>query len=253
MQNIRLLLSLILLSTLLACNTDKDEEPKPNDNYTGIRFTEKGTLTLPIQHVFNTTPFEMNKYYITPLNDSIKCSELSYYFTNVSLLNANNEWINLGNYDLIENNNPESKTIVLPNVPAGDYSSIRFMIGVDSIANSTGSHEGELSPAYGMYWSWATGYVFFRFKGRTSGNRSVSFDIGGNQNLPIAEIPLNSLKNSGKSITMNIAFNLAEIFVNPHNYSLDSNSIDIHTAIDPDVYKLRDNIAKGAFTITTVL
>lgn len=242
-----------------SCTTEKktNEIPKTLDtNYVGVRFESSGTLSLPVTHVFNTAitngALVLDRYYQTPLGDSIKCTELSYYLTNVSLLNSNNAWVNLGNYDLISESDVASKQIMLTNIPAGTYSKLRFLIGVDSLANSSGLHDGELSPGFGMYWTWATGYIFFRFKGRASANRSVTFDIGGDVNLPVVELPLTSFKKSGTAITLNTEFNLADIFVSPHNYSLDSNSIDIHTTTNPDVYKLRDNISSGAFSIKSV-
>ncbi len=251
------ILALLLGSIMVfgSCTSEKKNDPVVEENYSGLKFTASGTLSMPITHVFNTgtsVPFELNKFYLTGLGDSLKVTELSYYLTNVSLFNENNQWVNLGNYDLIEETDAASKQLLLNNVPAGTYSKIRFLVGVDSLANSTGAHEGELSPAYGMYWTWATGYVFFRMKGRCSGNRSLTFDIGGDVNLPAVELPLTSLKKSGSTITLNTEFNVADIFVSPFNYSLETNSIDIHTATNVDVPKLRDNIANGSFRITSV-
>jgi hypothetical protein len=256
MKNWALFIFLLIGVTMVSCKDDPDPLTPPEVEYNGLKFTASGTLNLPLTHVFNktteNTPFALNTNYLTPLGDSIKVSELSYYLTNVSLLNANNVWINLGNYDLVDVTDAASMNIALSNVPVGTYSRIRFLVGVDSLANSTGVHEGELSPAFGMYWTWATGYVFFRMKGRCSANRSLTFDIGGDANLMSVEIPLNAFKKSGSSFTLNTQFNIADIFISPNNYSLNTNSIDIHTATNADVHLLSDNIVTGAFTITSV-
>lgn len=252
----KLIYMLIGLALVVASCKDEPDNPVPQStDYSGLKFTGTGTLTIPISHVFNTSSeanFELNKFYINALGDSVKVTELSYYFTNVSLLNQNNQWVNLGNYDLIEFNNPASTEISLTNVPAGTYSKIKFLVGVDSLANSTGAHEGELSPAFGMYWSWATGYVFFRMKGRCSGNRSLTFDIGGDKNLPSVELPLSGYKQSGNAIKVNMVFNVADLFVTPYNYDVDTMSIDIHDANNAGIPFLKANLMDGAFTIKSV-
>lgn len=250
---IALTLGLLLIG---ACSDDdkgKDVPTPVDENFTGLKFTaDNGTLTIPISHSFNNGALQLNTDYQTALGDTIKFSTLIYYFSNVSLQNSAGKWINLGNYDLVDFKDASSQNITLTNVPAGTYSKIRFAIGVDSAANSTGAHEGELNPSYGMYWGWATGYVFFRVKGRCNGNKSLTFDIGGDQNLPVVELPLDGYKKYGTSITTALTFNLADIFVSPNDYSLRTNSIDIHTAIEPGAALLRDNIKTGAFTITSV-
>lgn len=256
MKNWAVFIFLFIGVTMVSCKDEPDTLTPTDTDFRGIKYTATGTLNLPISHLFMNgsinLPFYLNTNYLTPLGDSIKVSELSYYLTNVSLLNASNVWVNLGNYDLVDVTDAASMNITLNNVPAGIYSKVRFLIGVDSLANSTGVHEGELSPAFGMYWTWATGYVFFRMKGRCSGNRSLTFDIGGDNNLAQVELSLANYKKTGTTFTVNTWFNVADVFVSPHNYSLDSNSIDIHTATNTDVHLLRDNISTGAFTITSV-
>lgn len=256
MKNWAVFIFLFASVIMVSCKDEPDPVTPTEADYRGIKYTASGTLNLPISHLFmNGTinlPFYLNTNYTTALGDSIKVSELSYYLTNVSLFNENNVWVNLGNYDLVDVTDAASMNIALANVPAGTYSKIRFLIGVDSLANSTGVHEGELSPAFGMYWTWATGYVFFRMKGRCSGNRSLTFDIGGDANLAPVEISLTNFKKAGTSFTVNTWFNVADIFVSPNNYSLNTNSIDIHTATNTDVHLLRDNISTGAFTVSSV-
>ena len=157
MKNWAVFILLFVSVIMVSCKDEPDPVTPTETDYSGLKFTANGTLNIPITHVFNSTavnmPFALNTNYLTPLGDSIKVSELSYYLTNVSLLNANNVWVNLGNYDLVDVTDAASMNITLNNVPAGTYSKVRFLIGVDSLANSTGVHEGELSPAFGMYWT----------------------------------------------------------------------------------------------------
>jgi len=63
------------------------------------------------------------------------------------------------------------------------YDSIRFMVGVDSLTSVSGAMGGDLDPTKGMFWTWNTGYIFFKAEGTspicdTRKNRYV-YHLGG--------------------------------------------------------------------------
>ena len=76
-------------------------------------------------------------------------------------------------YFLVKEDIPTSQTITLTNVPTGDYKSVSFVIGVDSLRSTmdigkrTGVLDpaGDLTSANGMYWSWNSGYIFLKLEG----------------------------------------------------------------------------------------
>lgn len=39
------------------------------------------------------------------------------------------------------------------------------MIGVDSLTSVSGAMGGDLDPTKGMFWTWKTGYIFFKIEG----------------------------------------------------------------------------------------
>ena len=92
MKNWAVYIFLFMGVAMVSCNDEPDPVTPTEADYTGLKFTATGTLNIPVTHVFNSstvnTPFALNTSYLTPLADSIKVSELSYYLTNVSLLNA---------------------------------------------------------------------------------------------------------------------------------------------------------------------
>lgn len=241
-----------LFATLISsCNDEGGDDVKPtDDNYSGLKFTQNGSLTLSLAHKFNTSALLLGKDYVTPQNDTVNLSKFKYYLSNVSLQTTAGNWVNLGNYNLVDLVVPTKHNITLTNVPAGNYVKLSFLLGVDSLMNFSGTNTGDLDPSYGMYWTWATGYVFFRLSGRYNGNNSMTFDLGGNQNLPKVELDLSSFKTSGSSINLSTEFNLADIFSSPHNYKLNSATDDMHTATYAGAPLLRDNIQMGCFTIT---
>lgn len=245
--------ALFILSMFLLLGACKDDPEKPaEESFSGIKFTSTGSLSINVAHKFNTASLKQNTDYVTAAGDTISVEQLRYYLSNVQLKNANGVWVNLGNYNLVDIENAASENVSITNIPAGTYSKIRFYIGVDSIANSSGAQEGALSPANDMFWSWNTGYIFFRLKGKFNGNNPLALDIGGIANLPVVEADLASFKQQSNSITINEEFNLADVFITPTNYSLRTMPSMIHSASSEGAPVLRDNIQTGVFTIISV-
>lgn len=65
--------------------------------------------------------------------------------------------------------------VYLINVLAGDSITVvhndkqagmlQFTLGVDSALNCSGAQEGALDPLLGMFWTWNSGYIFFKLEG----------------------------------------------------------------------------------------
>ncbi|TAE86465.1 MAG: hypothetical protein EAY81_05510 [Bacteroidetes bacterium] len=234
-----------------ACDGTDNTDPV-EDVFKGVKFEQTGILSLSMNHKFNEEALELGKNYVTAQSDTVKFDKLRYYLTNISLQDVSGKWFNLGNYHLLDLDVPTKHKITLNNVPAGNYVKMSFLIGVDSVANFSGAQTGELDPSYGMYWTWATGYIFFRLNGRYNGNNPLSFDLGGNNNLPKIEFDLSTFKIKGNNLTVNTEFNLASIFHSPHDYKLTRENDDMHSATYPGAPLLKDNIKMGCFNITTI-
>ncbi|MES2691745.1 MAG: MbnP family protein [Bacteroidota bacterium] len=245
--------AVFILSMLLLLGACKEEPAKPaEEGFNGIRYTATGSLGINVVHKFNTADLKQNTDYVTAAGDTISIEQLRYYFSNVQLKNADGIWVNLGNYNLLDIEDAASMKVAITNVPAGTYNKIRFYIGVDSVANSSGAQEGALNPANDMFWSWNTGYIFFRLKGKFNGNNPLALDIGGIANLPVIEADLASFKQKSNAITINTEFNLADVFTTPTNYNLRTMPSMIHSASSEGAPVLRDNIQSGVFVITSV-
>ncbi len=136
--------------------TDEPTEPK----------NTKGTLTVEFEHVWglDKAPFYMNTPLLHPMSkDTISVNLLKYYVSNIVLTNANgSKYIVPESYYLIS---PEENSIEVKDVPAGDYTGMEYIIGVDSARNNSGIQTGALNPSNGMFWSWSTGYIFVRIEG----------------------------------------------------------------------------------------
>lgn len=66
--------------------------------------------------------------------------------------------------------------IYIDSMPSGTYTSINFLIGVDSTRNVSGAQVGALDPANGMFWTWNSGYIMAAYEGH-SPSSTASFGL----------------------------------------------------------------------------
>jgi len=133
-----------------------------------LRTSEPMKLTIDVKHVFGTDPLLMDEDYLTLHNDQVTLTKFKYYLGNLQLKTRQGiVWRDADTYHLIDVNDETSPvyTIQMDNIPQGDYTTLSFSVGVDSIRNHSGEQEGVLNPDHGMFWMWETGYVFFKMEG----------------------------------------------------------------------------------------
>lgn len=132
--------------------------------------------------------------YKTVAGDTFSVSLLQYFISNISLKTiSGKEYIvpQDSAYFLIKENDAASRFARLQ-IPTGDYESLSFVIGVDSLRSTMdiGSRKGVLDPSGGMddgmYWGWNSGYIFFKMEGLSpqaaidpTGQHKFRYHIGG--------------------------------------------------------------------------
>jgi len=117
---------------------------------------------------------------------------------------------------------PQSKKLVLENVPAGEYSTLEFIIGVDSLHNCSGAQSGALDPMNGMFWAWNSGYIFLKLEGFAPSSNSpghiFEYHIGGYKqpNNCVRKVKLNlNGSNLLKEQTISLKVDILEILKEP--------------------------------------
>ena len=173
--------------------------------------------------------------YTNSFGEKYIITKLRYYVTNVSLQNGHNSIKEKNSYHLIDESKTESQVINF-SIPAGDYSAIQFLLGVDSLHNVSGAQTDDLDPAKDMFWTWNTGYVMAKMEGNSPNSKLVNnkfeFHIGGFSG------PYNVLKNvqlnfPGKTIHF-VAGKTYEIIINadinawwqhPHDIKISEHAI----------------------------
>ena len=115
--------------------------------------------------------------------DTITINRFKYYVSHFELTNEQGKKIILPvQYYLIDAADSVSGNIIL-NIPIGQYRSIHFLLGVDSLRNVSGVQSGALDPLHGMFWTWNSGYIMAKLEGTATSSqiagKQFTYHIGG--------------------------------------------------------------------------
>lgn len=221
------------------------------------------SLKLNISHVVNGSALVLDPSYTytTASNDTFSVRLFRYYFSNVTLTNDAGQTISVpGSYYLVDESYPSTKAITLQNIPEGDYTTVSFLIGVDSLKNVSGAQSGVLDPVNGMFWDWISGYIMAKMEGYSpqsgSNIKDLSFHIGGfnGANRGIRNIslslPMNAHVHKEHQSQVNISGDLAKWFSGTNTITF-SNTYFIGN-ISSRSKSIADNYAH-MFTVTSVI
>jgi hypothetical protein len=245
--------SIISILVITSCKDKNISTPDENNSinpldtissFTGLVVPKNGSLEINLSHFYKAQLLTLNTVnYVNAANDTFNVEDLRYYFSNFSLQKQNGEWVNLKNYHLIDFKSISTHKFIITNLPAGHYKAIKYLLGIDSISNTSGLQEGALDPSWGMFWTWNSGYIFYRIMGRNPRtSRTFSFDLGGNENLPILENSLASFKLKTSNPKLYLKMDVNEMFELPFNYSFETDGYAIHTNTDAGARKLSVNM-----------
>lgn len=155
---------LLFLPLVLAVLTGCDEhEPDP---YTPPTTPSSG-VRLIVKPMWDGAPFDKYTVYHNVMDYRIQVQMLKMYLSDIELLTTGNAQ-ELSRAELFRlTDGPD--TVVL-DVTAGDYTGLRFGIGVPEYLNHQDptqyAADQPLSTSNGMHWTWTEGYRFVVFDGR---------------------------------------------------------------------------------------
>lgn len=237
-------MALLLASTaILFTNCSKHNE----DDLSGT-----GNLTINFENRAGIEPFVFGKDFKNAAGETLNFSTFNYFVSNFVLVKADGSKYTVPKdscYFLCKHENAASRSIVLKNVPAGDYTEARFIIGVDSLksVSDISQRKGVLDPtgaAAGMYWVWNSGYIFVKVEGTSpqaplnsaTNERTFQYHTGlfGGKDSPT----LNNIKNvvlktteaaevrkGHESPEMHVYVDILEMFSSPVNISVAANPL----------------------------
>ncbi len=179
MQKIKLLSILVLIASISLISSCKDKDDDP------IAEAKTGTFDIEFNHIWGmaSVPFELNQMMLHPKTlDSMEFTKLKYYISNVQLQKEDGTWwAEDESYYLVDLSESNGNTLSILNVPEGNYKSLRFTHGVDSVRNFSGAQEGALSVLNSMFWSWNSGYIMIKLEGNSpqADDGTFRFHLGG--------------------------------------------------------------------------
>ena len=174
-----ILASLALVATsFLSCKDDKDDTASPA--------AVAGTVSIELSNVAGSVNVDETgaTSYVNSSSESFTVNKLKYYISNVKFYNAGVlKYTMPESYFLVDEADQATTHLEIPNVPPGSYTSVRYTVGVDSARNVSGAQTGALDPANGMFWTWSSGYIFFKIEGKSPASSqpdsSYVYHIGG--------------------------------------------------------------------------
>ncbi|MFZ4057102.1 MAG: MbnP family protein [Ferruginibacter sp.] len=142
-----------------------------------------GITKFSFQNKVSGGPLGLNgAAYTNPAGELYTPKKLLYYISNIELLGSNGNYAEPNSYHLIDQSNSASLSFNFQ-APTNTYTSIRFVLGVDSIRNVSGAQTGALDPLNAMFWTWNSGYIMFKLEGvapvSTAPGNIFEYHIGG--------------------------------------------------------------------------
>ncbi len=167
-------------------------------------------------------PFHLDSTYLSASDDLVRIRHLKYYLTRVRFQRRDSSyWISPRLPALVQLGRCDS--VILGLVPAGDYVSVAFDIGLDSATNFSTDQGYDLAPVHEMFWAWNTGYKFLLLEGEWLGSTpssGIEYHIGRAPTLRTVRLPLPAgttvAANASMPLTVRIAGRPMTIFGGPH-------------------------------------
>ncbi len=237
-----LLFTLLSILVLNACSDPAEVENVATgkfkiefDNYVGTKNLVLNSVT-----------------YQNAQNEDFTVSKFDYYISNIKLTRADGSSYTVpqdSSYFLIREDIKASQIALLNNVPIGDYKTIEFMVGVDSLRNTAPIEKlkgvlDQTGGMDGMYWQWNSGYIHMKLEGTSPVGNPVNNKFyyhiglygGYNErtvnNTRIVKLPLGDLTASvtgQKSPEVHLIVDLLKVFNGPGtNLSIKQNNSIMH-------------------------
>jgi hypothetical protein len=250
------LVVIVSFTTLGSCRKKPDPANEPPTNS-----AQYGVIGFEFSNYADIKPMALNvDTFTTAIGEKIVPTKFNYYISNIKFTrNDGTEFIEPESYHLVSEEDPASKHFHLKDVPVGDYRSITFVIGVDSLRNTSGAQEGALDPAMGMFWTWNSGYIMAKFEGTSpqanTTDKKVIHHIGGfsgdfkAQRTITIDFPEPLVLTLGSEGTIRMRADVLKWFSGTNNVSVATVS-NIMNA-NSDSKKIADNYA-AMFSITSI-
>lgn len=229
--------------------------------------TPTGRMRIAFDNVVGSSDLKLNAgAYQNAAGEPFTITKFNYFVSNIRLRREDGSNYVVpqdSSYFLIQEEKPVSQTITLANIPAGNYTGMTFVVGVDSARSlaDISKRTGVLDPGLndGMYWEWNSGYIFLKLEGTSAvapaaQNNAFFYHIGGFgggyngkktiNNLRTITFPFNADMANVQATTLpsiKIKADVLSLFNGPVKLSIAQNS---SVMFDPYSTNIADNYTK---------
>ncbi|MFN8249842.1 MAG: MbnP family protein [Ferruginibacter sp.] len=238
-MNTKNFLYISLFTALFATSCKKDDAPAYDSNV-------KADLSVEFDNVVGAADLALNTgSYTNAAGESFTVTKLKYYVSNFVLTRTDGTVYTVPQKDcyFLVDESDESTHEPILSVPEGEYATISFLVGVDSLRSTMdiSQRTGNLDPAgvaSDMYWTWNSGYIFFKMEGTSPASTMMGeymYHIGGFGGMTSSTI--NNIKKvtldltargvpqvkSGKSTNIHLMVDVLKMFNGSSNVSIAAN------------------------------
>lgn len=135
--------------------------------------SQKGLISVEFDNIVGGQDLQLGTgTYTNSSNEKYTVTLLKYFVSNFKFTNVDGSTYTVPQdscYFLIDESNANRHEAEM-HIPEGEYKSVTFTLGVDSLRNTkdVSQRTGDLDVtaiASDMYWSWNSGYIFFKLEG----------------------------------------------------------------------------------------
>jgi len=156
------------------------------------------TAQITFQANWGDEKLVFGKYYYFNEKDSLRIDELKFYVSNFHFY-GNSKSLELKAPQLI-NLSENGTTTLFQGQDLTAFQQMDFLLGLDSVSNTSDDFSGALDPVFGMYWAWNSGYIAFKLIGQsnviTENKSQFEFHLGGFRNPFYASQTINLANHS---------------------------------------------------------
>lgn len=217
------------------------------DNNNPYNSNVKGELSIEFDNIAGASDLQLNTgSYTNNSGETFTVTKLKYYVSNFVLTKTDGTVYTVPQdscYFLVDEADEASELAQL-HVPEGEYKTLQFTLGIDSLRNTKDISErtGVLDPtglAADMYWGWNSGYIFFKIEGNSSASAmgNFAYHIGGFGGYNSATI--NNIKQfsfdlsqrgmpqvqAGKKTNIHLLVDVMKLFNGPNTLSIAAHSM----------------------------
>lgn len=226
--------------------------------------SKSGTVKITFRNMVGASPMVLNgPAYTNPFGETYTVTKFKYYVTNVKLglSGVPTTAVETNSYHLIDQNQPSSLSFSF-DAAENNFTTLSFLLGVDSARNNSGAQTGALDPLNDMFWTWNSGYVMAKMEGTspqsTQPSNIIEYHIGGFAGVNSSLKWIGLLFPAGKAVNIRSG-QTSEITVEADFEKWWQNPNDLKIAVTPVcttpgalAKKIADNYSK-MFTVTDVV